>query len=517
MYSKIYSGIALGIDGMLISVEADVSMGLPGLSLVGYLSSSVKEAGDRVRTALRNSGYCIPSRKVTVNLSPADVRKDGTGFDIAIASSILISMGDFHITDIFMKSLEETLFLGELGLDGSILPVPGVLPIVDYAAEHGISRVILPAENAAEASFIKGISIIPVRNMVDIIQMMTKNRFMEEYISVRSEYIPNERYMYDLADIRGQEMMKRGVIIAVSGFHNILLTGAAGSGKSMVAKCIPELMPPLSYEESLELTKIYSVAGMLDMSEGLMTKRPFRTPGQNVSTAALIGGGKNPKPGEVSLATGGVLFLDEFPEFQKNVIESLRQPMEDRKVTVSRVKASYTFPARFMLVSARNNCPCGFYPDRRRCRCTSMDIFRYQNKISHPIMDRIDIRLEIRPVKYEELFSEAKGLSSAEAGTMIGVARRRQEERFKNESFRFNSEIPQSRIEEYIILGEEERTKLRSIYESSDISARGYFKILRLARTIADLNDRDRISCDDIEEALYFRNDNGTGQGAYMT
>ncbi len=519
MYSRIYSGIALGIDGMLITVETDVCMGLPGLSLVGYLSSSVKEAGDRVRTALKNSGYSIPSRRVTVNLSPADVRKDGAGFDTAIATSILISMGDIQIKDNFINKLSETVFLGELGLDGSILPVPGVLPIVDYAAAHGIKRVVLPVQNAAEASYIKNISIIPVRHLVDIISMLVHGDFPEEYIFPGTEEMVKNNYLYDLADIRGQEMMKRGVVIAVSGFHNLMLTGAAGSGKSMVAKCIPELMPPLSYEESLELTKIYSVAGALgsDMSAGLITSRPFRTPGQNVSEAALIGGGKNPKPGEVSLATGGVLFLDEFPEYQRNVIESLRQPMEDRQVTVSRLKASYTFPARFMLVSARNNCPCGFFPDRKKCRCTSLEIYHYQNRISHPIMDRIDIRLEIRPVKYDELFSEARGMSSSEARVMIDIARKRQEKRFEGESFKFNSEIPQGRIDEFIDLGEEEKARLRSIYESTDISARGYFKLLRLARTVADINDRDEINCSDIEEAMFFRNEDGPGYGAFMT
>ncbi len=513
MYSKLYSGLALGIDGMLITVESDVSVGMPGLFMVGYLASSVKEAGERVRTALKNVGYSFPSKRITVNLSPADVRKEGSGFDLAIAVSILISMGDIPINQSFNKKLSETLFLGELGLDGEVLSVPGVLPIVDHAAAQGIKRVILPRKNAVEAAYIKDIDIIPVENLMDVICMLGQNGFFESFKSPEMSFAVKDGFEFDLADIRGQEMMKRGVIIAVSGFHNILLTGAAGSGKSMVAKCIPELMPPLSYEESLELTKIYSIAGMLDLSEGLIRERPFRSPGQNVSEAALIGGGRNPKPGEITLATGGVLFLDEFPEFQRSVIEGLRQPMEDRKVTVSRVKASYTFPARFMLVSARNNCPCGFYPDRKRCRCSATEIYHYQNKISHPIMDRIDIRLEIKPVGYNELFGKAEGLSSADAKQMIEVARERQESRYKNESFRFNSEIPQGRIEDYIKLGNEETELMRRVYESSEISARGYYKVLRLARTIADIDDREEINVRDIEEATFFRNES---DGVYI-
>lgn len=494
---------------MLISVESDMSLGLPGLCLVGYLSSSVKEAGDRVRTALRNVGYPIPSRKVTVNLSPADIRKDGTGFDVAIATGILISMGIFFIREKFNKELEKTLFLGELGLDGSILPVRGVLPIVDHALKNGIERVVVPEENASEASFIKGLEIIPVGSLTDIIKILSSGEWGDPFVMPEIKKSVQKDFLYDLKDIRGQETMKKGVIIGVAGFHNILLTGAAGSGKSMIAKCIPELMPDLTYNESLELTKIYSIAGNLDLSDGLMKRRPFRAPGQNVSNAALIGGGMSPTPGEVSLANGGVLFLDEFPEYSRSVIEGLRQPMEDHIVNVSRVRASYTFPARFMLVSARNNCPCGFYPNRDKCRCSSGAIQRYKNRISHPIMDRIDIRLEISPVSYDDLFSDNEGMDSKTAKAMIEGARKKQEERFKNESINFNSEIPQSRIEEFIVLGEKEKKLLRNIYDNSGISARGYYKMLRLARTIADIEGREFVSERNIEEAAFFRNEDG--------
>lgn len=507
MYSKIFSGAALGIGGLLITVESDVSLGLPGLCLVGYLSSEVKEAGERVRTALKNSGCTLPSRRITVNLSPADVRKEGAGFDLAIATSILISLGQFTISRKFNKEIEETLFLGELGLDGKVLPMSGVLPIVDYAAEMGIRRVVLPVDNCREASFINSVDIIPVNELADIIQMLISNSWGEKYCGTDMVSDITFDEPFDLLDIRGQETMKRGVVIAVAGFHNILMTGAAGSGKSMIAKCIPGIMPPLSYEESKELTKIYSVAGCLNTEEGLMRRRPFRAPGQNVTETALIGGGRHPKPGEISLANSGVLFLDEFPEYSRQVIESLRQPMEDKFITVSRVKASLSFPARFMLVAARNNCPCGYYPDRSRCRCNAREIYSYQNKISHPIMDRIDIRLEIQPVKAAELFSEQKGMSTEAARELILNARKIQEKRYRNETFSYNSEVPQSKIQKYVRLGEEEAETARNYFENSGISARGYFKMLKLARTIADISGREEVSVNDIEEAAFFRNE----------
>ena len=507
MYSKIISGAALGIEGMLITVESDISNGLPGFSLVGYLSSSVKEAGDRVRTALKNLGLSVPSRRITVNLSPADVRKDGASFDLAIAVSLLISMGIFSVSDEFNNVLESTLFLGELGLDGSVLPVTAVLPIVDHASKKGIKTFVLPRQNAMEAAYVDGIRIIPVDHLNDIVESIGNESWKEEYIKNDISPIFDIRGSVDLSDIRGQETMKRGVMIAVAGFHNILMTGAAGSGKSMVAKCIPDLMPPLSYEESMELTKIYSVAGMLMGGEGLLERRPFRSPHSSISNVALLGGGAVPKPGEISLASGGVLFLDEFPEFRRETIEALRQPMEDKTVTISRSKASYTFPAKFMLVSARNNCPCGYYPDRKKCRCTYGEIYHYQNKISHPIMDRIDIRLDVSPVSYEELFCSEPGMSTTQARDIIIAARERQDFRYRDEDFRFNSEVPQGKIKDYMNVGIKEELLLRDIYEKTEMSTRGYFRLIRLARTIADINDKDCITCQDIEEALFYRNE----------
>ena len=509
MYSKVNSGLTLGIDGVMISVETDTSQGLPGLNLVGYLASSVKEAGERVRAALKNSGISLPNRRITVNLSPADLRKDGALFDVAIAVGIIISLEYFDISEEMYDEIQHTCFLGELGLDGSVLPVKGALPIVDRAVKSGITRVILPRENCDEATYIKEVEVCPVTHLDDILEILILGKWPDKYERTTEEQCVNDIH-YDMADIRGQETMKQGVVMAVAGFHNILLTGAAGAGKSMVAKCIPGIMPPLSYEESMELTKIYSVAGLLDRSGGFVTKRPFRSLSQNISQVTLLGGGAYSRPGEVTLATGGVLFLDEFPEFPRSVIESLRQPMEDKVVTVSRLKASYTYPARFMLVSARNNCPCGFFPDRKKCKCNAREIQKYQGKISHPIMDRIDIRLEIRPVSYKELFSDEKGMSSDEAREKIMIARERQEARYINEDFTFNSEIPQGKIGDFIHLGTKEENLLQRTYEESNMSARGYYRILRLARTVADINDREDISTDDIEHALYYRNETET-------
>ena len=509
MYSKVLSGVALGIDGMLISVETDISTGLPGLSLVGYLASSVKEAGDRVRAALKNIGYFLPSKKITINLSPADVRKDGTNYDLAIAMSILLSMGTIPDDEKLNKEISESLFLGELGLDGSIIHINGVLPIVDYAKKQGIKRVIIPASNADEAAYVKDIEIIPIEHLYDLMNSLSEGVWPATHVmhGLAETRLEEVQTYPDLADIKGQELMKRGLVIAVAGFHNIIMTGAAGSGKSMIAKCIPGIMPEMSYEEKMELTKIYSVAKLLNTNGKLLDRRPFRSPGQSITDIALCGGGAKAKPGEISLANGGVLFLDELPEYRRNVIESLRQPLEDRQITVSRSRGMFTYPARFMLVSARNNCPCGFYPDRERCRCTSGEIFRYQNRVSHPIMDRIDIRLEVKPVEMRALFNEEKGLSSSEARKLICIARERQIRRFRGEGFNFNSEIPQNKVDEFIKLDSAMKEKMKCIFETTRMSARGYYRMLRLVRTIADIEDRDEIIDSDIDEALFFRNE----------
>ena len=518
MYAKIKSMAPLGIEGIMIDVESDISSGLPQLSLVGYLSSSVREAGDRVRTALKNSGFAMPPKRVTINLSPADIRKEGSGFDLAIAMSILCTMQVFTSQQLDDLKLNETVFLGELGLDGEVRPINGVLPMVHYAKKNGITRVFIPNDNAPEASFIDEIEIYPVKTLGDMIDMIFDDSLLhpiknEDYFFLSKE----DKNDFDISDIRGQETMKRGMAIAVAGFHNILLTGAAGSGKSFLAKCIPGIMPKLTYNESLELTKIYSVAGLLHNDIGLINKRPFRSPHHSSTQAALLGGGPIPKPGEVSLSQYGVLFLDEFPEFPRNVIEALRQPTEDRYVTISRSRARYTYPANFMLVAARNNCPCGNFPDRKKCHCTIKQIQDYEKKLSQPIMDRIDIKIEVHPVKGEDLFcntKEKKGISfgnkiirtSAELRDLIENVRERQRFRYRNEDFLYNAEIPQKKIEDYIKVKEKDILILREAFKTGGISARGYFKILRLSRTIADMEDSEEIRESDINEALFYRN-----------
>ncbi|MCR5292226.1 MAG: YifB family Mg chelatase-like AAA ATPase [Eubacterium sp.] len=557
MYGRVYSGMPSGIDAIIISVETDISPGLPGMSMVGYLASSVKEASERVRTAFGNNGIVLPSRRITINLYPADIRKDGTVYDLAIAVSILISLGRFGA----VTELEDTLVLGELSLDGEVHQVTGVLPVVHFAAMNGFKNVILPLDNMREASFTPGIRIIGVgslKDAVDAVDMLINGGFpintkdnaankdiinedskrkdgidtgsnnSGKYEGTEDVYMVNEgfpekvffRYREqikssenDLSNIIGQDYMKKGLLIAAAGMHHILLTGVAGAGKSMTAKCLPGILPELTWDERIELTKIYSVAGLLKNNDGLLNERPFRAPHSSVTEAAMIGGGISPRPGEVSLAHRGVLFLDEFPEFKRNVIESLRQPMEDKVVTISRQRAGFTYPSGFMLVAARNNCPCGAFPDRNICHCRENDIYKYRERISHPIMDRIDICIEVRAVEREKLLNPKRGMSSEEASAIIAVARDRQQKRFKNESFTFNSDIPRNRIYEFIKPEAKVEKCLINVMKEQNMSARAFFKLLVLSRTVADINDHDEIDEEDLMEAVFFRNSDREGAG----
>lgn len=506
MFSKTFCGLVMGIDGIVIQVEADVSDGLPMFSMVGYLSSSVREASERVRTSLKNSGYYLPPKRITINLSPADLRKDGTAFDLAIALAILQSIGIIQ-----EEKLNKTLIIGELSLNGDVVSVNGILPMVHCAYENDFKQVIVPVKNVKEASIINEIKVVGVANLFEAINYINngiENNCNEEIsINSSSNYFENTIKENDFCYIKGQRTLKRGVEIGVAGFHNILLTGVAGAGKTMIAKAIPTIMPPLTFKEKLEITKIYSVSGKLNENH-LISNRPFRAPHHSVSSSGLIGGGKIPKPGEVSYAHNGVLFLDELPEFSKSTIELLRQPLEDKKINITRNYASFTFPSDFMLVSAMNPCPCGCYPDMNKCICNPYEIKKYQNKISKALIDRIDLNLQVGNVKYEDIFIDKLEEKSADIQERILVATKIQKNRYKDAGIYFNSQLDSKGIKEYIELGIKEENLIKEMYKSKQLSARGLYRILKVARTIADLEESEKININHINEALFFRNCN---------
>ena len=502
MFSKVFSGALKGIEGSLVQVEADVGNGLPGFQLVGYLTSEVKEAQDRVRTAVKNSGYRLPAMKVTVNISPANVRKQGTAFDLPIAVAVMASYG--QIADLGL--LGTSAFIGELGLDGSIKPVIGTLCLAEAFREAGLARCFLPVQNQQEGLAIEGIDIIPVERLSDVVSMLNG---MEAVIPAcrlpEDEEKPHSAYSGDYRDVNGQKLLKRATEIAVAGHHNILYIGPAGSGKSMVARRIPTIMPPLSAGERLEVSKIYSVCGMLPRGKALLLERPFRSPHHTISPQALTGGGKVPRPGEISLASRGVLFLDEFPEFQRRTIEVLRQPLEERSITISRAQGTCEFPADFMLAAAMNPCPCGFFPDRSRCSCQETQIRRYLGKISRPLLDRIDICAEAAPVSYQEVRGEQDNESSEDIRRRVEAAWQLQKERFWGTELCFNSEMGGKEIRRYCRLEKEEDRFLQEIYQKLGLSARGCQRILKVSRTIADLDGKEQIGRNHLAEAAGYR------------
>lgn len=501
MYSKVLSCAVYGIDGIAVNVEADIHDGLPTFTMVGYLSSSVKEAGERVRTALKNSGYYLPPKRITINLSPADLKKDGSGFDLPISIAVLMSLGIVPEVD-----MENTVIIGELSLNGKVNSVPGILPMIHYCYKRGIKCCVVPKANQEEAGLIQGMKVIGVETLqeaVDYIQGMVD---VSPYINTNKFIDKNICYNVDFSEIKGQHVLKRGMEIAAAGFHNVLMTGAAGAGKSMIAKRLPTIMPRLTFEESIEVTKIYSINGMLPNSGALIYERPFRSPHHTISNYALIGGGRVPKPGEVSLAHNGVLFLDEIPEFNKNVLEVMRQPLEDRKITISRVNASYVFPADFMLVAAMNPCPCGFYPNMKKCSCSSIQIKRYQGRVSGPLLDRIDMNIEVKPIEYDELFSNGFEENSTSIRERVEAAIKIQRKRYKEDGINFNSQLDGKLIKKYINLGEKEEKILEKSFKTMELSARGTHRILKLSRTIADLDGSKEIGEKHLMEALFYRN-----------
>ncbi len=508
MYSKVHSVGIAGVEGIPILVEADVSDGLPGFSMVGYLSSEVKEAQERVRTALKNSGFRLPAKKITINLSPAGIPKAGTSFDLPIAIAILAA-SDMVKTSV----LKKCVISGELGLDGEVRPLRGALAITAAAKKAGMERCFLPEENVREAMIIEGIGIIGIKNLKELSNLIN---FPDESWETKPEiqrFEPSawqsESYDVDFSEVGGQLLLRRATEVAVAGMHNILYIGPAGTGKTMVARRIPTIMPSLSLEEIIEISKIYGVCGLLSQENPVMSRRPFRSPHHTISPQALAGGGKIPKPGEISLASGGVLFLDELPEFQKNTLEILRQPLEERKIIVSRVFGAYEFPADFMICASMNPCSCGFFPDRIRCRCSEQQVKKYLGRISKPFLDRIDICAEASVIPYEDLGAGNKGESSVSIRRRVEAARKIQKERFKGQGNYFNSVMNKGQMEEFCILGDEEKELLKKIYDRMNLSVRGYEKILKVSRTIADLEGSSRIRKGHLAEAAGLRSMEG--------
>lgn len=544
MFSTITSGTLYGIRSCLIQVEVDVSQGLPCFQIVGLPGSEVREARERVKVALRNVGIDLPPVSINVNLSPADIPKSGTAFDLPVAVGIMAAMSRLP-----ENKAEGTLLIGELGLSGEVKPVKGVLPIVREAARRGIRRCILPAENLWEGSLVEQVESIGVSDMRQAIEVLTGVRPAEEChngeddggmgrsgsqkqsarqvtaaagetgrrtvctaaaggsagsIGITDEGI-SAGQREDFADISGQESLKRAAEVAAAGFHHLLVVGPPGAGKTMLASRIPTILPPLSAEESLEVSSIYSISGLLRAEGGLKKERPFLNPHHTITGQALVGGGRIPTPGIISLAHRGVLFLDELPEFKRETLDILRQPLEDRKVQIARTCGTYIYPADFMLVGAMNPCPCGYYPDMGRCRCTPSEVRRYLRRVSGPVLDRIDICVQAQPVSFHHIAEPAAGESSARIRERVMRARQIQAERFRDTGPRFNADMKAGDVERYCVLGEQEQRFMEQMFAVMQMSARGYHKILKVARTIADLAGCEQIGEEHLAEAVCYR------------
>lgn len=503
MLAQVMSSAVNGIDAYLVEVEVDITPALPSFTIVGLPDAAVRESIERVRAAIKNCSLEFPARRITINLAPADVRKEGPSFDLPIAVGILAASGQIDL-----GAVKDCIVVGELSLDGNVRHVSGVLPIALSAREKKIKRMLVPAHNVKEAAIVQEVDVYPVTNLTEVVQILNEPNHMLPAMFDPKEFeaLDEPNYELDFCDVKGQETVKRALEIAAAGGHNILMVGPPGSGKTMLARRIPTIMPPLNMEEALEVTKLYSVCGLLSSNEALITRRAFRSPHHTISNAGLTGGGTYPRPGEVSLAHRGVLFLDEFPEFKRDVLEVMRQPLEDGQVTIARAQASLTYPASFMLIAAMNPCPCGFYNDHlKNCTCTPHMIQKYLQRISGPMLDRIDIHIEVPRLKQNELINKAPGEPSANIRARVRNARDIQNKRFAGTKIFCNAQMTPRHLKLHCKLNVDAESMLKQAIEQLHLSARAYDRILKLSRTIADLGSSEDIRVEHIAEAVQYR------------